>query len=157
MIERTAGVVPGVLRRPSTPPTPPTAADGTIDLAVVGAHLSGQPLNGQLIDRAGRLVARTATSARYRLYALSGTVPPKPGLVRVDEGGHPIEVEVWRTQVEAFGSFVDAVPAPLAIGSVELADGRWVNGFVCEPWGIDGAVDITHHGGWRAYLGSIAS
>jgi allophanate hydrolase len=128
----------------------PVAA--SIPLAVVGAHLSGQPLNDQLVSRGARLAARTATSARYRLVALEASVPPKPGLARVPEGGASIEVEVWDVPTESFGSFVAAVPAPLAIGKLELADGSWVSGFVCEPVGLDGAEDITRFGGWRAFL-----
>ena len=110
-------------RRPSARPTvPPT----TVPLAVVGAHLSGQPLNDQLVSRGATLAARTTTAARYRLVALADTVPPKPGLFRVgaDEGGGAaIEVEVWDIPTSEFGSFVAAVPAPLAIGKLELADG----------------------------------
>ncbi len=136
----------------STAAAPPA----TVPLAVVGAHLSGQPLNDQLVSRGATLAARTTTSARYRLVALAGTVPPKPGLFRVaaDEQRHgaPIEVEVWDVPVAEFGSFVAGVPAPLAIGTLELADGAWVSGFVCEPIGLDGAEDITEFGGWRAYL-----
>ena len=129
-------------------------AANSIPLAVVGAHLSGQPLNDQLVSRGARLAARTTTSARYRLVALEASVPPKPGLARVPEGGASIEVEVWDVPAESFGSFVAAVPAPLAIGKLELADGTWVSGFVCEPVGLDGAEDITRFGGWRAYLAS---
>jgi allophanate hydrolase len=124
----------------------------SIPLAVVGAHLSGQPLNDQLVSRGARLAARTTTSAAYRLVALAETTPPKPGLARVAEGGAAIEVEVWDVPIETFGSFVGAVPAPLAIGKVELADGSWVSGFVCEPLGLEGAEDITDFGGWRAFL-----
>ena len=101
-----------------------------------------------------RLVARTRTAPVYRLHALA-TEPPKPGLVRVaagDGGGAAIEVEVYELDVAAFGSFVDGVPAPLAIGKVLLADGSEVSGFVCEPRALAGAVEITDHGGWRAYL-----
>jgi allophanate hydrolase len=128
--------------------------DGLIELVVVGAHLSGQPLNHQLTDRGGRLAAETSTSPRYRFYALADTEPPKPGLVRVTEGGAAIEVEVWSLPVAGFGSFVAEVPPPLGIGSVELADGRWARGFICEPIGLEGATDITAFGGWRAYRGA---
>lgn len=124
-----------------------------IHLAVCGAHLEGQPLNRQLTSRGATLVASTTTAPAYRLYALA-TTPPKPGLVRVASGGAAIEVEVWAVDAAGFGSFVDEVPAPLAIGTVELADGTTVNGFVCEPLAIegDGVVDITGFGGWRAWL-----
>ncbi len=124
----------------------------SIPLAVVGAHLSGQPLNEQLVSRGARLAARTTTAAAYRLVALEGTTPPKPGLARVTDSGAAIEVEVWDVPTDAFGSFVAAVPAPLAIGKLELANGSWVSGFVCEPLGLEGAEDITRFGGWRAYL-----
>ncbi|MDP9002322.1 MAG: allophanate hydrolase [Myxococcota bacterium] len=131
--------------------TAPNATE-TAAIVVVGAHLTGQPLNDQLTGAGGTLVRDGATAARYRLYALRGTVPPKPGLVRVREGGCPIEIEVWRLDVAAFGKFVAAVPRPLCIGSVELEDGTFVSGFLCEPDALVGAVDITSHGGWRAYL-----
>lgn len=126
----------------------------TIRVAVVGAHLSGQPLNHQLTSRGGTLVETTTTSPDYRLFALD-TIPPKPGLVRTAAGaarGAPIELEVWELGVAEFGAFVDEVPAPLGIGTVTLADGDAVNGFICEPFALDGAPDITVHGGWRAYL-----
>ena len=120
-------------------------------LAVVGAHLSGMPLNCELTDRRAVLVERVTTSTAYRLYALAGTVPPKPGLVRA-EAGAPIDVELWDMPTADFGSFVAGIRAPLGIGTVELADGRAVKGFICEPWALARAVDITSFGGWRAYL-----
>lgn len=124
----------------------------TVQVAVVGAHLSGMPLNTQLTERHAWCVASTTTSAHYRLFALPNTVPPKPGLQRVDANGAAIIVEVWEMAASAFGSFVDLIPAPLGIGSVELADGRWVNGFICEGYGITDAQDVTEFGGWRAYI-----
>lgn len=128
---------------------------GMIRLAVVGAHLTGQPLNGQLTERGASLVRRTTTSPCYRLHALP-TQPPKPGLVRVPEQGRALEVEVWEMPVENFGSFVALVPHPLGIGTIELADGSWVKGFICEPEPLADAPDITSHGGWRNYLSSLA-
>ncbi len=120
-------------------------------LAVVGAHLTGHPLNHQLTSRHAVRVMTTTTSSAYRLFALE-TTPPKPGLERVAEGeGRQIELEVWELDTEAFGSFVAEVPPPLGIGSVELADGQWVNGFICEPHALRGAVDITSFGGWVNY------
>ncbi|MDP3293362.1 MAG: allophanate hydrolase [Nevskia sp.] len=127
-------------------------AEPTIAVAVVGAHLAGQPLNWQLIECGARCTALTRTSSRYRLYALANTTPAKPGLVRVDEDGAAIEVEVWEMPQRQFGRLMAQVGAPLGIGSLELADGRWVKGFICEPIAVRGAVDITHHGGWRLYL-----
>lgn len=128
--------------------------DATVDLAVVGAHLSGQPLHHELADRGARLRLRTRTAASYRLYALD-TIPPKPGLVKMAAGGAAIEVEVWSLPVAGFGSFVAGVPGPLAIGKVELSDGALVPGFVCEPAPLVDAQDITAHGGWRAYRESV--
>ena len=130
------------------PPTPwsEAGADG-LQIAVVGAHLSGQPLNHQLTSRGATLVASRQTSSRYRLYAMGA----RPGLIRVAEGGAPIALEIWSMPREAVGSFIELVPPPLAIGSVELDDGAWVKGFVCEGIGIDGAEDITAYGGWRAW------
>ena len=124
-----------------------------VSLAVVGAHLSGLPLHHQLADRSAYLEATTHTAPVYRLHALE-TAPPKPGMVRVGPGerGAAVEAEVWSLDVEAFGSFVAAVPPPLSIGTVELADGRLVKGFLCEPSALVDAEDITSHGGWRAWL-----
>jgi len=129
----------------------PTAPSG-VRLAVVGAHLSGQPLNWQLTDRHARLVCATRTVPRYQLYALPGTTPPKPGLVQSGEGGSAIEVEVWEMSVEAFGSFVAAVPPPLGIGTIALEDGQLVKGFLCEEVAIRGARNISQFGGWLAFL-----
>jgi allophanate hydrolase len=132
-------------------------AEPVMALAVVGAHLSGMPLHGQLTERRARLLARTHTAPRYQLFALPGTVPPKPGLARVAaeapaEDGHAIAVEVYAIPLSAIGSFLALIPSPLGLGSVELADGSWVKGFICEPCGIAGADDISHFGGWRAYI-----
>ena len=140
--------------RPGEAPATTTSTP-TIQVAVVGAHLSGMPLNTQLSERYSVLLEQTTTSANYRLFALPNTTPPKPGLKRVSSGeGQEIIVEVWEMPASAFGSFVDLIPAPLGIGSVELADGRWVNGFICEGYGLDGAEDVTAFGGWRAYIAS---
>jgi allophanate hydrolase len=123
-----------------------------IQLAVVGAHLRGQPLNHQLIARRARFVGRTRTAPCYRLYALANTQPPKPGLRRVAEKlPHGIEIEVWALDEAGFGSFVAEIPPPLGIGTLELEDGTSVKGFLCEPIGLDGAHDITEFGGWLAY------
>ena len=125
-----------------------------IRVAVVGAHLSGQPLNDQLTDRGARMLATTSTSADYRLHALD-TVPPKPGLVRVGDGGASIEVEVWELDAAGFGSFVSEIPSPLCIGKLRLADGSEVSGFLCEPAALAGAPDITAFGSWRMYLAAL--
>lgn len=121
-------------------------------IAVVGAHLTGQPLNHQLVSRGGVRVQSTTTAPEYRLYALD-TVPPKPGLVR-DSDGEAIQAEVWELSVDAFGDFVATLLAPMAIGKVELSSGAWVPGFTCERHALEGAKDITSFGGWRAYLES---
>ena len=137
----------------AAPPGMPPRAPGCIHVAVVGAHLTGQPLNAQLIDRGARLVMACRTSPEYRCYALANTAPPKPGLVR-EPGyeGQGIALEVWAVPADQFGSFVAAVPPPLAIGSVQLDTGAWVKGFVCEPAALEGATDITRFGGWLNYL-----
>ncbi|KPF85801.1 allophanate hydrolase [alpha proteobacterium AAP38] len=135
-------------------PQPEKMVDGRhghITLAVVGAHLSGMPLNGQLTERGAVLLESTLTSAAYRLYALPGTTPPKPGLVRTGEG-MPIAVELWDMPVAHYGSFVALIPPPLGIGTLELVDGRHVQGFLCEAWATSDAADITSLGGWRAYM-----
>jgi allophanate hydrolase len=129
---------------------------GAIRLAVVGAHLTGMPLNGQLTERRAKLVRAAATAACYKLYALANTTPPKPGLVRVEAGGAAIALEIWELDAASFGDFVALVPAPMAIGTVELDDGTWCKGFVCEPGALAGARDITGYGGWRKYLQSSA-
>lgn len=120
-------------------------------LAVVGAHLTGQPLNPQLLALGARLDRTTATAPVYRLHALA-TAPPKPGLVHVGEGGAAIETEVWHLPAEGLGRLLSALPRPMTLGRVELADGSGVTGFLCEPGVLTDAVDITEYGGWRAYL-----
>ncbi|NYV73010.1 allophanate hydrolase [Streptomyces sp. UH6] len=125
-----------------------------VHLAVVGAHLSGQPLNGQLLALGGRLVRTTTTAPVYRLYALD-TTPRKPGLVRAGEGGAAIETEVWRLPAEGLGSLLASLPRPMTLGRVELADGSFVPGFLCEPLALNDAREITAHGGWRAALPTL--
>jgi allophanate hydrolase len=134
------GVAPGV--RP-----------GCVAVAVVGAHLSGQPLNWQLTQRGARLMKTCRTAKGYRLFALDGTVPPKPGLVRDSSfKGVGIEVEVWAVPENLFGGFVAAVPVPLGIGSATLDNGEVVKCFICEGYAIESATEITSYGGWRNYL-----
>ncbi|HWE00275.1 MAG TPA: allophanate hydrolase [Bryobacteraceae bacterium] len=135
----------------------PYCPEGYVPLAVCGAHLTGQPLNYQLRDARAFLIESTFTSPEYRLFALSGTNPAKPGLLLEPERGSSIEVEVWAIPQSSFGGFVAAVPPPLAIGSCTLASGRRVKSFVCEPIGFSNATDITHLGGWRAYVRSSTS
>jgi allophanate hydrolase len=131
------------------------AVQASLPIAVVGAHLSGMPLNGQLRERGARLLQSTQTAPHYRLYALPGTTPPKPGLMRVACGGSAIAVEVWDMPADQVGSFLALIPPPLGLGSLELQDGRWVHGFLCEAHALAQAEDISHHGGWRAYIASL--
>lgn len=138
-----------------TPP-PPLDLEGkmqTVKLAVVGAHLEGMPLHWQLTSRDAKFVGAFETAPTYKLYAIANSVPPKPALV-FDEGGASIKVEVYELGLAEFGSFTVEVPPPLAIGTVTLADGSSVKGFVAEPRALAGAEDITHLGGWRAYIAS---
>jgi allophanate hydrolase len=124
-----------------------------VQLAVVGAHLEGQPLNHQLASRGARLLRTTTTAPKYRLFTLTNTTTPKPGLLRVEEPQpNGIEVEVWQLTKEAFGSFVAEIPPPMGIGNLELTDGSMVKGFVCESYALEGAEEITALGGWRNYL-----
>jgi len=127
-----------------------------VKVAVLGAHLSGMPLNHQMIDRRATLVKKTRTAPIYRFYALPNTTPPKPGMIRVmpGESGHAIELEVWEMPVEAYGSFVAGIGGPLGIGMVQLEDGESVQGFLCEPYAVVNATDISSFGGWRAYVAS---
>ncbi len=128
----------------------------TIALAVVGAHLSGQPLNYQLQERSATKLKTCKTASTYRFYALANTEPQKPGLVKVLDGsGVGIEVEVWQLSASGFGTFVATVPPPLVIGTLDLEDGTSVKGFLCEPYAISDAQDISEYGGWRNYLASL--
>jgi allophanate hydrolase len=128
------------------------AAGRTVKLAVCGAHLSGLPLNWQLTQLGAKLDRTARTAAAYKLFALPGTTPPKPGLIRVADGGAAIEVEVWNVPVAGYGHFVSAIPAPLGIGTITLEDGSLVQSFLCEAIAVQGARDVTTFGGWRAFL-----
>ena len=128
--------------------------EGYVRLAVVGAHLTGMPLNSQLRERKALFVESTFTADNYRLFALPNTTPPKPGLIRGKEGAEII-VELWDVPLQHFGSFVALIPAPLGIGTLSLCDGREVKGFICEGAAVEAATDITHLGGWRAYIASL--
>lgn len=139
----------------SEPDCPRYSQPKTIPVAVCGAHLEGMPLNWQLTDRKASLVQSTTTAPCYEFYALAGGPPYRPGVKRVADGGRAIAVEVWEMPTEYFGSFVAGIPAPLGIGKVELADGSWVPGFICEPYGMDDADDITALGSWRDYIAQL--
>ncbi len=136
---------------PSLSPSPSPQPPNAVRVAVVGAHLRGMPLNFQLTSRDAVFVEETTTSPDYRLYALPGTTPPKPGLARVATGA-AIIVELWDIPQARFGEFVAEIPPPLGIGNLSLADGRWVKGFICEPWALESARDISDFGGWRAFI-----
>ena len=124
---------------------------------MVGAHLSGMALNGELKALGGRLLEAARTAPDYKLYALH-TTPPKPGMLRVDAGsGSSIELELWALSAAAFGKFVAAIPPPLSIGTIRLADGRGVKGFIVEAAAIAGAHDISSFGGWRLYVAQAAA
>lgn len=122
-------------------------------LAVVGAHLSGFPLNKDLTTLNATLYQTTTTSPSYKLFSLRNISPPKPGLVRVATGqeGSRIEVEIWNLPLSKVGEFLCTIPSPLGLGSVELADGRWVKGFICEPYALEGARVVSEFGGWRKF------
>lgn len=134
------------------------ATDDMIEIVVVGAHLSGMPLNHELTSRGGVLRRAATTTADYRFYALAGGPPKRPGLIRVADGeGGAIATEVWALPAAGFGTFVAGIPSPLGIGTVRLADGTAPKGFLVEPAGLDGADEITSFAGWRAYMAHIAS
>jgi allophanate hydrolase len=136
---------------------PASAGGDDIAIAVVGAHLSGMALNGELKALSGRLVETAMTAPDYKLYALD-TMPPKPGMLRVEAStGTGIELEIWALSASAFGKFVAAIPPPLSIGTIRLADGRNVKGFLVEPAALDGARDISAFGGWRAFMAEAAA
>ena len=141
---------------PASQPIAAIKPVATVKVAVVGAHLTGMPLNGQLAERGATLLRSAETGPHYKLVALPGTVPPKPGLVRVAAGrGCCIVLEIWSMPTAHYGSFVALIGAPLGIGTLELADGSSVQGFVCEAQALEGAQDISHFGGWRAYIASL--
>src|SRR5580704_6723174 len=134
----------------------PVAIEDRMSIAVVGSHMSGLPLNGQLVELGGRLESASKTTPHYRFYALPGGPPHRPGLVRVGAEGGAIELEVWSLPAAAVGAFLRKIPAPLGLGTVSLADGSDVTGFLCESHATAGARDITALGGWRAYLKTLA-
>lgn len=129
-------------------------AVATTEIAVCGAHMRGLPLNLQLTSLGAEFVMETHTSADYRLYRLNGFMPERPGLVRVNKAGLAIALEVWKMPIENFGRFVAGIPSPLAMGTLTLADGSQVQGFLCEAYATYSALDISALGGWRGYLNS---
>jgi len=144
------------LAAPEAPPRIASAPPGRIGCLVVGAHLAGLPLNGELLRLGAAFVGEVETAPDYRLFALAGTKPPKPGLLRVAEGtGAKIKAEVWALDEAGFGAFVSRIPPPLCLGTVRLQDHSSVKGFLVEPEGVKGASDISKFGAWRAYLASL--
>lgn len=138
----------------------PTEASGfkpseKISIIVCGAHLSGLPLNWQLTERGACLEEKTTTAAAYRMYALAGGPPYRPGLIRDTKQGRAIAIEVWSMPAENLGSFVAGIPAPLGLGKVETEGERWLTGFICEGYGIDGAEEVSEFGSWREYLKTL--
>jgi allophanate hydrolase len=132
-----------------------TLPDGHVPLAVVGAHLSGMPLNHELTSRGAVFLRAANTAPDYRLFALPGTQPPKPGLLRVRDGsGSAIAVELWALDPAAYGSFVSKIPSPLGIGTLRLADGTTSQGFLVEAEAVAGARDVSSYGSWRAFVAS---
>ncbi len=136
-------------------PIAPRMRPESVRVAVAGAHLSGQPLNADLVGRGATLVRTTRMAPGYRMYLVDGPLP-RPGVTRLPgsgacRGAGP-EVEVWQLPAHAFAGFASTVAPPLALGPVDLADGERVLGFVCTADGVDLARDITGYGGWRAYL-----
>jgi allophanate hydrolase len=139
--------------QPALPPLPLPAASGEIGIAVVGAHLTGMPLNSELKSFGARFLERTTTTADYRLFLLPGTTPAKPGLLRVGaDAGVAVDVEIWTMPAEQFGRFVASIPAPLSIGTLTITDGRDVKGFLVEAEATRDARDISAFGGWRNFM-----
>ena len=139
-------------RLPKAVPVPPTATESETVIAVVGAHMSGLPLNPDLTTRGGRFLEATTTAPAYRLFALPGGPPVRPGLLRVSRSGAVIALELWALPTDRVGSFLATIPAPLSLGTLSLADGRTATGFLVEAAATESAADITPFGGWRAYL-----
>jgi allophanate hydrolase len=153
-VQRASVTTLGALQVPlaDRPMLPARLRDGYVPLAVCGAHMQGLPLNHQLRDRGGYLIQASATAPHYRLFALPGGPPHRPGMMRVHEDGARIELEVWALPTDQVGSFIAAIPAPLGMGKIELDSGALVTGFLCEGYASEGAADITSYGGWRDYV-----
>jgi hypothetical protein len=126
-----------------------------VEVAVCGAHMSGLPLNNQLVSLGGEFVKRAKTSLNYKLFKLNGFTPARPGLLRVSDGGTAIDLEIWRIPLNHYGAFVAGVPAPLGFGTLTLEDGSTIQGFVCEAYATDDAIDISNFGSWKLYLKTI--
>jgi allophanate hydrolase len=159
MLHRAAGIAMGATGQPlprGDMAHRASAQDGLIEIVVVGAHLSGMPLNHEITRNSGHFRRAVATTADYSFHALAGGPPKRPGLLRVADGaGAPVATEVWALPPEGFGRFVAGIPSPLGVGTVRLADGTAPKGFLVEPEGLAGAEDISRFGGWRAYMSSV--
>jgi allophanate hydrolase len=151
----TLGALQAPLPERRVPPPSARLRDGYVPLAVCGAHMQGLPLNHQLRDRGGYWLQTTTTAPRYRLFALPDGPPRRPGMMRVQQEGARIEVEVWALPTQQVGSFIAAIPAPLGLGKIELDSGALVTGFLCEGYASQGATDITSYGGWRDYVKAV--
>ena len=127
----------------------------TRPIVVCGAHMSGLPLNHQLTELGATLRKQCSTAPSYRLFALPDTVPPKPGMIRDNSNGAAIEVEAWDLPISQWGAFIDQIPEPLGIATVELDDGTSAKGFACEYWATEAAEEVTHLGSWRAYVKTL--
>lgn len=150
------GLTLGALNQP-LPDNEPMQTDfsNTIPIVVCGAHLQGLALNWQLTERGATLAEQTKTATKYRMYALAGGPPYRPGLIRDEQNGAAIETEIWNVPKDQFGSFVANIPAPLGIGKVEMQDGRWLPGFICEAYAVTDANEITELGSWRQYMKTV--
>lgn len=126
-----------------------------VEVAVCGAHMSGLPLNAQLVSLGGEFVKKAKTSRNYKLFKLNGFTPARPGLLRVIDGGTAIDLEIWRIPLIHYGAFVATVPEPLGFGTLILEDGSKVQGFICEAYATLEAIDISELGSWREYLKSL--
>jgi allophanate hydrolase len=157
-VHSASGATMGATGLAVAPPAaaPSRAPPGRIEIAAVGAHLSGLPLNRELVALGGALLREVETAPDYRLYALPGTAPAKPGLLRVAPGeGASIAAEIWALDAKAFGTFVADIPGPLSIGTLSFTDGTSAKGFLVEAEAVKGAKDVTPFRGWRAYVGSL--
>ena len=150
-LQRACDMPLGATRHRRYAPLQPPVFD-SMPILVCGAHMSGLPLNHQLLELGGVFKASVRTAPRYRLFALPNTNPPKPGMIRDQANGAAIDAEIWNLPKAQWARFIDQIPSPLGIATVELEDGTTVKGFSCEAWALEGAEEVTSHGSWRAYL-----
>ncbi|MGB0370751.1 MAG: allophanate hydrolase [Opitutales bacterium] len=124
----------------------------TVSIILFGAHMSGLPLNTQVLGLGGTFVGEVKTAEKYKMVYLPEPKPHRPGIVKIGEGGVSIACEEWSFPAESVGAFLASISTPLGLGQIELSDGRYVHGFLCEPYAADAAEDISSSEGWRAYL-----